>query len=461
MPARVLVVDDILPNVKVLEAKLTAEYFEVATAMNGRDALALMAEDPPDIVLLDVMMPEMDGVEVCRIVKADPKLSHIPIVMVTALSEPSDRVRGLEAGADDFLTKPVNDVALFARVRSLVRLKMMMDEFRLREQTSSEFGVLGEEGAVLNLDTAGANILVIDDSIADGRVITTTLEVDNQVTVVTEPDKALDVARQGHFDLIIVSLLLRDSDGLRLCSSLRTMDDTRQASILVLIEDNQIDQLVKALDIGANDYLMKPIDRNELLARSLTQIRRKRYQDRLRENYQLSMAMAVTDVLTGLHNRRYMESHLGNLVRRAVEGGRPVSLVMLDIDFFKVVNDTYGHDVGDEVLKEFAIRIQQNVRGIDLAARYGGEEFMIVMPETDLAVAQTVAERLRGYVSDQPFKVSHDVEELVVTVSLGVTVSGPGDVPETMIKRADDALYKAKNDGRNRVVVVEGPPTES
>ncbi|MBT3701493.1 MAG: PleD family two-component system response regulator [Alphaproteobacteria bacterium] len=460
MPARVLVVDDILPNVKVLEAKLSAEYFEVATAMNGRDALASMAEDPPDIVLLDVMMPEMDGVEVCRIVKADPKLSHIPIVMVTALSEPGDRVRGLEAGADDFLTKPVNDVALFARVRSLVRLKMMMDEFRLREQTSSEMGVLGEEGAVLNLDTTGANILVIDDSIADGRVITSTLEVDNQVTVVSEPEKALDVARYGNFDLIIVSLLLRSSDGLRLCSNLRTMDDTRQASILVLIEDNQIDQLVKALDIGANDYLMKPIDRNELLARALTQIRRKRYQDRLRENYQLSMAMAVTDVLTGLHNRRYMESHLGNLVRRAVEGGRPVSLVMLDIDFFKAVNDTHGHDVGDEVLKEFAHRIQQNVRGIDLAARYGGEEFMIVMPETDLTVAQTVAERLRGFVAEQPFKVSADVGELVVTVSLGVTVSGPGDVPETMIKRADDALYKAKHDGRNRVVIIDGPPAE-
>jgi two-component system cell cycle response regulator len=155
-----------------------------------------------------------------------------------------------------------------------------------------------------------------------------------------------------------------------------------------------------------------------------------------------------------------MESHLGNLVRRAVEGGRPVSLVMLDIDFFKAVNDTHGHDVGDEVLKEFAHRIQQNVRGIDLAARYGGEEFMIVMPETDLAVAHTVAERLRGFVAEQPFKVAAEVGELQVTVSLGVTASGPGDVPETMIKRADDALYKAKNEGRNRVVIIEGPPEE-
>jgi two-component system cell cycle response regulator len=453
MPARVLVVDDILPNVKVLEAKLSAEYFDVITAMSGREALDLMAADPPDIVLLDVMMPEMDGVEVCRIVKGDPKLSHIPIVMVTALSEPSDRVRGLEAGADDFLTKPVNDVALFARVRSLVRLKMMMDEFRLREQTSSEFGVFGDDGGVLQLETDGAKILVVDDSAADGRVIQSTLEADHNVTVVSEPDRALEAARIGDFDLIIVSLLLRESDGLRLCSSLRTMEETRQSSLLVLIEDTQVDHLVKALDIGVNDYLMKPIDRNELMARSLTQIRRKRYQDKLRDNYQMSMAMAVTDVLTGLHNRRYMESHLGNLVRRAVEGARPVALVILDIDHFKLVNDTHGHDVGDEVLKQFSERIQQNVRGIDLAARYGGEEFIIVMPDTDLAVAQSVAERLRQFIADLPFTVSTEEGALDISASFGVTASGTTDTPETMIKRADEALYQAKHEGRNRVVV--------
>ena len=453
MPARVLVVDDILPNVKVLEAKLSAEYFDVLTAMSGREALDSMAQDPPDIVLLDVMMPGMDGVEVCRIIKGDPTLSHIPVVMVTALSDPSDSVRGLEAGADDFLTKPVNDVALFARVRSLVRLKMMMDEFRLREQTSSEFGVFGDEGGVLQLETDGAKILVVDDSAADGRVIQSTLESKHNVTVVIEPDRALEAARIGDYDLIIVSLLLRESDGLRLCSSLRTMEETRQSSLLVLIEDTQVEQLAKALDIGVNDYLMKPIDRNELMARALTQIRRKRYQDKLRENYQMSMAMAVTDVLTGLHNRRYMESHLGNLVRRAVEGARPVALVIMDIDHFKLVNDTHGHDVGDEVLKQFSERIQHNVRGIDLAARYGGEEFIIVMPDTDLTVAQSVAERLRKFVADVPFKVTTDDGELVVTVSLGVTVSGTTDTPETMIKRADDALYQAKHEGRNRVVV--------
>src|SRR5579871_1476699 len=142
MTARVLVVDDIMSNVKLLEAKLTAEYFDVVTAFNGLECLAKMAESVPDIVLLDVMMPGMDGFEVCRRIKSDPKIAHVPVVMVTALDQPSDRVAGLEAGADDFLTKPVDDAALFARVRSLVRLKMMTDELRLREETGQSMGLL-------------------------------------------------------------------------------------------------------------------------------------------------------------------------------------------------------------------------------------------------------------------------------------------------------------------------------
>src|SRR3954453_7697971 len=132
MTARVLVVDDILANVRLLEAKLAAEYFEVVTAMNGIDALEAVQRTRPDIVLLDVMMPGIDGIEVCKRIKSDPQTMHIPVIMVTALDQPEDRVKGLEAGADDFLTKPVNDLALFCRVKSLVRLKMWTDELRAR-----------------------------------------------------------------------------------------------------------------------------------------------------------------------------------------------------------------------------------------------------------------------------------------------------------------------------------------
>ncbi len=162
MTARVLVVDDIMSNVKLLEAKLTAEYFDVVTAFNGLECLARMAESVPDIVLLDVMMPGMDGFEVCRRIKSDPKIAHVPVVMVTALDQPSDRVAGLEAGADDFLTKPVDDAALFARVRSLVRLKLMTDELRMRESTGQSMGLMDPAENLLDANPVG-RILIIED----------------------------------------------------------------------------------------------------------------------------------------------------------------------------------------------------------------------------------------------------------------------------------------------------------
>src|SRR5271155_2230423 len=140
MSGRVLVVDDVEANVKLLEAKLSSEYFDVLTAYNGPTALEIAETELPDVILLDVMMPRMDGFEVCRQLKANRRTVDVPVVMVTALSDPANRLRGLEAGADDFLTKPVNDIALFARVRSLVRLKRMMEELRLREEICGRFG---------------------------------------------------------------------------------------------------------------------------------------------------------------------------------------------------------------------------------------------------------------------------------------------------------------------------------
>src|SRR5215469_2673124 len=162
MTARVLVVDDILSNVKLLEAKLSAEYFEVITASNGEQALTRVSAELPDIVLLDVMMPGMDGFEVCRRIKANAKTAYIPVVMVTALDQPSDRVTGLDAGADDFLTKPVDDAALFARVRSLVRLKLMTDELRLREATGQNMGLIDPADTLIEQHPTG-RILVIED----------------------------------------------------------------------------------------------------------------------------------------------------------------------------------------------------------------------------------------------------------------------------------------------------------
>ncbi len=451
MTARVLVVDDIPANVKLLEAKLTAEYFDVSTAFNGREALDAATTEKPDIILLDVMMPEMDGFEVCRRLKSMPETQHVPVIMVTALDQPADRVTGLEAGADDFLTKPVDDIALMARVRSLVRLKLMTDELRMRETTSNQLGLMDETEAMQRAGAAMGRVLVVEDRETSARRVADSLREHNRVTIESDAREALVRVSGEDYDLVVVSLSLERSDGLRFCSHLRSEERTRNTPILAIVENGDTSRLVRALDMGVNDYLMRPVDRNELTARVRTQLKRKRYQDMLRQNLQLSLEMAITDPLTNLYNRRYMESHLGTLVQRAADRGKEISLLILDIDFFKSVNDTHGHDVGDDVLREFGDRLARNVRGIDLACRFGGEEFVVVMPDTDVAFANTVAERLRKEIADRPFKVGQG--SLDITASIGVTsLQGPQESVDEFLKRADQALYRAKREGRNRVV---------
>jgi two-component system cell cycle response regulator len=451
MTARVLVVDDILSNVKLLEAKLTAEYFEVVTAFNGLECLAKMAEATPDIVLLDVMMPGMDGFEVCRRIKSDPKTAHVPVVMVTALDQPSDRIAGLDAGADDFLTKPVDDAALFARVRSLVRLKMMTDELRMRESTGQSMGLLDPAETLLDANPAG-RILVIEDRAESVAWFGSALEPHHKVAAADTFEEALVRVKGGDFDLIVVSLGMRGFDGLRLCSQLRSLPEGRHVPILVVVSDGDRRKLTQALEMGVNDYLTRPVDKNELVARVRTQLRKKRYADRLRHNVQLSLEMAITDQLTGLHNRRYMSRHLDTLLANARKNARPLAFVIMDIDHFKQVNDTYGHDIGDEVLKEFAARIASNVRGIDLACRYGGEEFVVAMPDTDVAFACSIAERLRMSIETNPVPISRAPGNLGITISIGIArYEGEGDSAEALLHRADQALYRAKRAGRNRV----------
>ena len=451
MTARVLVVDDIVANVKLLEAKLRAEYFEVVTAMNGPAALEIIQSEKPDIVLLDVMMPGMDGIEVCRRIKGNPQHNHIPVVMVTALDSPEDRVRGIEAGADDFLTKPVNDVALFCRVRSLLRLKMLTDELRARADTSEASG-LAEQIEAEYIQNPG-RILLVDDLDMSVERIRGSLQGIYDVTPVEDPQSALFEAAENPYDLIVVSLDLENFDGLRLYSQIRSLERTRQIPVLVLVEPDQDDKLMRGLDMGVNDYLVRPVDRNELHARVKSQIRRWRYTQKLRQSVQESIELAVTDPLTGLHNRRYLETHLSGLVEKVGNRGKALTILALDIDHFKSINDNFGHDVGDRVLQEFAQRVQTEVRGLDLVSRTGGEEFIIVLPYTNTDEARLIAERIRESISKQQFEAGGDCKPLDVTVSIGVSaLDDPLDQPDDLLKRADLALYDAKRGGRNRVI---------
>ena len=452
MSARILVVDDVPANVKLLEARLSAEYFDVLTASSGSEALQICQRAECDIILLDVMMPDMDGFEVCRRLKSNPATHFIPVVMITALDSPSDRVRGLEAGADDFLTKPVTDIVLIARVRSLTRLKMMTDELRMRALTWLEIGVQAPERSAVADTGKGGRVLLVDDRPASYERIAPLLAAEHAVDVETTAAEAVFHAADGNYDLLIVSLDLENFDGLRLCSQVRSLERTRHVPILAIADVENNTRLLRGLEIGVNDYLPRPVDKNELLARVRTQIRKRRYTDDLRDNVQHSIEMSITDALTGLHNRRYMETHLATLAEQASSRGKPLALMMLDIDYFKSINDGYGHDAGDDVLREFATRIRKSIRGIDLACRYGGEEFVVVMPETDMAVATMVAERLRRRIASEPFPIQKGTRTLDVTISIGIAALAPDDDAAAVIKRADQALYRAKRDGRNRVV---------
>ncbi|WP_062015982.1 PleD family two-component system response regulator [Aureimonas sp. AU4] len=450
MTAKVLVVDDVQINLRLMEIRLQEEYYEVRTAGSGQEAIAICQAEPIDIVLLDVMMPGMDGYETCRRIKADPATHHIPVVLVTALDGAEDRVTGLESGADDFLVKPVRDLPLFSRIRSLTRLKMLTDELRVRAQTT--LAILSEDGFVADVAGTDGSIVLIEENPLESDRLTRMLRGEQRVTAVGSLDELSAMLASGSQpDLVIADLASRRHDALRLCSRLRSDEATRQLPILVIAPTDEEKRVARALELGVNDYLVRPIDRNELLARVRTQVKRRRYSENLRRSLQETIELATIDPLTGLHNRRFLDGHLPKAVERSRQEGKALSVLVVDIDHFKQINDRHGHDVGDEVLREFAVRLRESLRASDLACRLGGEEFVLLLPDTDSASANVIAERLRLLVSTTAIAVGDGIR---LTISAGCATLGLPDTDATLLKRADMAVYAAKHNGRNRVVTL-------
>ncbi|WP_439636850.1 PleD family two-component system response regulator [Oceanicaulis sp.] len=443
MSARILVVDDIETNRRLLEARLTAEYFDVLMAEDGPSCLDLARSQKPDVILLDVMMPRMDGFETCRRLKADPVTRHIPVVMVTALDQRSDRIRGLEAGADEFLTKPVDDVALFARVRSLLRLTSVMDELRQRESSGVEMSSFEPANG------GGRVIVAAADQNAAQRIVKA---LPDTLDAQGYGDPRLAISQAEHADLIIVDLSAPRFDGLRLCARIRSDVDTRQVPLLGVVDEMDKRTMVRALDLGVNDVISRPLDPGELSARSSTQLKRKRYADALRDRLDESLEMSVRDALTGLFNRRYTVSRL----RQALDGlnasHEPLAVGLIDIDHFKRINDTWGHNAGDQVLQEICARLGGELRAIDVAGRYGGEEFLVVFSNTTAKDASDAMERARLAVCATPITLRETGDVIEVTMSAGIAEAFMDDSVEALIERADTALYEAKRSGRNRVI---------
>lgn len=450
MSARILVVDDIEANRRLLQAKLEAQYHSVLLASSGPQALEIANAHDPEIILLDVMMPGMDGYEVCRRLKANPVTSHIPVVMVTALSDAEDRVRGLDAGAEDFLTKPVDDFLLNSRVSTLMRYNAVTSELRKREASGLKTGAV--EAALVDEANVSARVFLIDDNPrSSSRIAGMLREQGHRVMTLLESGSMGDLAKE-RTDVLLVSLLCTSFDPLKLCAHFKTSDVTRAVSILLICDPLERAKAVKGLEIGASDVIMAPIDRQELLARVRTQTRRTRYVEILRERVDRGLELSVIDQLTGLYNRRYMNNQLQQFMHRAVIGNKPLSVMMLDIDHFKHINDTYGHQAGDEVLQEIAERLRQNVRPMDVVCRPGGEEFLVILPDTPGDMACAAAERVRRAVAAGTFSVLGNTRQVSVTISAGVSsLNGVDDTMAELMGRADSALYQAKSAGRNRV----------
>ena len=448
MSARILVVDDLAPNRNLLEVKLAAEYYDVLTASSGEEALEIAETERLDLILMDAMMPGMDGFEACNRIKSNPALYHVPVVMVTALEEAKDRIRGLEAGADDFITKPIDDFNLIARVRSLLRLKMTTD------QLLSHTGHSVENCRPLldQIHKRAGRILVIGDEHAQPEKVAGLLNGEHAVLCESDPVTAVRRAKGG-VDLIVVSLVAEKFDGLRVCASLRFNAESRDTPILAIGDPDDQPRFVRAYDLGVNDTIMRPIDEQELRARVKSLLRRKFYADSLRDNFNEDLEMIISDPLTGLGNRRYFERQIDPLFDQLERHDKAFSIMVFDIDHFKRVNDILGHDMGDQILKEVAARLVTNMRAIDVVSRYGGEEFMIAMPETTLNEAYIAADRVRAFIAGTPVFV--DGKALQITTSAGVAEVQKGEQLRDVFRRADAALYASKRNGRNRVTMAD------
>ena len=294
-------------------------------------------------------------------------------------------------------------------------------------------------------------VLVAEDSLVVRAVLRRQLESHGyEVVEADDGAAALEACKLRRPQVVLLDVEMPRLDGHQVLTELKNDPELADTPVVFLTGRTSTEDVVEALRHGAHDYLRKPFDHAELIARVSAAARVKALQDELRHRNEELDRLARHDVLTGLHNRRHLEEHLHAMVVGSVRRKQPVGVLLVDIDHFKLVNDTYGHGVGDEVLCAVAARLQTGLRADDVAGRWGGEEFLVLLPQTELDGAMAVAERMRGAVDADPVGIS-DGRAIEVTVSIGCTaVVAPNS--EELVRRADDALYEAKAAGRNQVV---------
>ncbi len=458
MTGSILIVDDLATNRIILKVKLNAACHDTLQAATGAEALALARSAQPKLILLDMILPDISGIEVCRRLRANPETQHIPVVIITASGDRASRLRALEAGADEFLTKPLNEVILLARIRSLLRARETEAELRLRSETWGELDLA--EGETVFAMPGRVALVAADPAIAIGWRAALAPHLKERLVILT-PNAALGEMPEGAVPdfYMIAGDLGGYGSGQRLLADLRSRASSRHAAIALVLHEANPESAAMALDVGASDLLTLPLDPQETALRIALHVQRKRRADALRRAVNMGLRLAVTDSLTGLYNRRYALAHLDRIAARARETGRRYAVMVLDLDHFKSVNDTFGHGAGDAVLEAVAARLRDNLRPSDLVARIGGEEFLVALPDATLGSARIAAERLCRVIREEPVPLPDGSGSVSVTISVGLAM-GPGLTPEPpegwsrdSLARADAALMAAKSDGRDQVTI--------
>jgi two-component system, cell cycle response regulator len=454
MVGKILIIDDVATNRIVMKVKLAAAGYLPLMASDGASGLATAKRENPDVILLDLCLPDMSGIALLRRLRELPALAAVPVILLAAQADPQTRIDAFCSGADDFLIKPVEEQLILARIRNFRRSGSLLDGL---EAHQNEIALLGMAEAQQGFRRAGKIVILsARPELALKRQRELASFGSNRV-VVMQPSEALTEARDPAAEPDVY-LLDADLDGagsgLRLMSDLRSRRHTRHAKICVTSTAGAEFNPAVAFDLGADDLIDAGVASEELAARLQRLILRKRDEDRLRASVQDGLRMAMIDPLTGLHNRRYGLAQLAAIQAAARSEASDFAVIVADLDRFKEVNDRLGHAAGDAVLVEVAQRLEANLRAGDLVARIGGEEFLIVLPQTDQEEAERIGRRLCAVVEQSPITVAGG--SLRITVSLGLAASlaaRPRPSVSEIVEQADQALMRSKLAGRNRLTV--------
>ncbi len=458
---RVLIVDDEPTSRKLLAGILPKDMYEILRANNGQEALKKSVDNHPDVILLDIVMPGLNGIEVTRRLKADPRTKNIPVILVTCMDGMENKLTGLDAGAEEYLAKPINPVELRARVKSMLQLKQYRDQLAIRKQS---------EGAVADGDQAEKCVerpdrelpvvLLVEDSKIDVSVVKSFLKnMPVRVETVSTGREAISHILANKIDLILLDILLPDMIGFDICRRLKQIDENKDTAIIVITCLHDLESRIMGLELGVDDFLVKPIRRPELTARIRALLEKKQQLNNLRAHYETALNSSIYDWPSGVYNHSYFRRFLDLEIKKSLTQGYPVCLLRIDIDDFKMYNDSLGLEAGDSILKELAQILKNITRGVDLVSRYAEDEFAVVLPYTDRQGCNRVARRIEQAILLHDFLPGSSTQMKILTCSIGAAVY-PVDATteDELIRKAEEMLSMAKQRGKNQVCVCGEEP---